>query len=452
MITNYEGMWKKVLKYIKERVSPINYCTYYEKLKVYEVVDNVFIIETDIFVKNNIETDSQILKEAFSNVLGPFYKYFIKLENDDITSEQIINFIQKNTKNEQQKITSSLKQNINLNPNYTFDKFVVGNNNNIATAACQAVAKNPGKEYNPLFLYGPVGIGKTHLLQAVANYITSEDENSIVTYVTSETFTNDLINSLKNATMPEFRDKYRQSDILIIDDIQFIAGKNTTQEEFFHTFNHLYQSNKQIVVASDRPPYEISQLEERIKSRFNQGLICDIQLPDYETRVAILKKKTEFFNLDLSDDIITFLAKNIQTNTRNYEGALTKIKSLSHITSIPLNLDMIKEYVKDFITVNNFALIDIDLIKKVICRHFSISITEMNSKSRKATINKPRQLAMYLCRELINSSYSEIGESFGGRDHSTVINAFNKIEEEKNTNINTQRLLEKLIEEIKGEK
>ncbi len=456
LTNNYELEWKKVIKYIRDRVSPLIFNTYFDKLTVIDFVDNVFIIEAHVFVKNNIETNNRdTLNEAISKVLGPEYKFFIKEENDDLDYEKIRSFIKSSRVQkevEAPKAKSIIKKQSSLNPEYTFEKFVVGSNNNIATAAAKAVSQKPGEEYNPLFLYGPVGTGKTHLIQAIANEITRVNESSVVTYVTSETFTNELINSLQNNKMPEFRDKYRESDILIIDDIQFIAGKDTTQEEFFHTFNHLYQGNKQIVIASDRQPSEIAKLEERIASRFNSGLICDIQIPDFETRVAILKKKSEADDLNLSNDILIFMATNIQSNIREYEGAIKKIKAYSKLTSMEINLEMVKESLKDIINKPDVKYIDIDLIKKIICRHFSISINEIDSKSRKKNIAEPRQIAMYLCREVLGSPYAEIGAKLGNRDHSTVISACNKIDSEIKKNLNKKRLIDKLVDEIKGEK
>ncbi len=453
LITNYEQEWKNIIRYVKERVSVITYKTFFEKLTVINLVDNVFIIEADVFVKDNIENNNKdILDEAINQVLGENYHFFIKLENDDIDYDKISSFIKASKKKTEVK---EVKQNNNnkspLNPDYTFDEFVVGNNNQMATAAAKAVAKAPGTEYNPLFLYGPVGIGKTHLIQAIANEMISENSSKIVTYVTSETFTNELIDSLQNNTMRAFRDKYRESDILIIDDIQFIAGKASTQEEFFHTFNHLYSGNKQIVIASDRQPSDISKLEERIESRFNQGLICDIQIPDFETRVAILKKKSDADNLDLSNDILTFMANNLKSNIREYEGALKKIKAYSKLTSIKINLEMVKDLLKNLIDSKEIKYVDIHTIKKIVCRHFDVTVADIDSKSRASKVLKPRQISMYLAREILNLPLATIGKEIGNRDHSTVLSSCKKISAEIEKNINTKRLIDKIIEEIKGE-
>ncbi len=454
LISNYEQEWKKVIKYIEDRVSVITYKTFFEKLNVIKLVDNVFIIETDIFVKDNIENNNkEILDEAINKVLGENYHFFIKLEGEDIDYDKISAFVKASEK--KSEVKEIKKNHINqspLNPDYTFDEFVVGSNNQMATAAAKAVAKAPGTEYNPLFLYGPVGIGKTHLIQAIANEMIRENKEKVVTYVTSETFTNELIDSLQNNTMRNFRDKYRESDILIIDDIQFIAGKASTQEEFFHTFNHLYSGNKQIVIASDRQPSDISKLEERIESRFNQGLICDIQIPDFETRVAILKKKSDADNLDLSNDILTFMANNLKSNIREYEGALKKIKAYSKLTSIKINLEMVKELLKNLIDAKEIKYVDIHTIKKIVCRYFDVTVADIDSKSRSSKYLKPRQIAMYLSREILNLPLATIGKEFGNRDHTTVMNSCKKVTEEINKNINTKRLIDKIVEEIKGEK
>lgn len=315
---------------------------------------------------------------------------------------------------------------LGLNPKYTFDSFVVGSSNQFAHAACLAVAEKSPRTYNPLFIYGGVGLGKTHLLSAIGNFKLATYPDIRVCYVHSESFMNELIHALQNKKMPEFREKYRRMDILLMDDIQFISGKERTQEEFFHTFNALYESHRNIVVTSDKFPKEIPGLEDRLRSRFEWGLIADIQPPDLETKVAILQKKAEIESIPLPSDVAVFLASNFSSNIRELEGSLVRIAAFSSLTNNPITVDLSKEVLKDFIR-DAARELTVDVILKAVCQYFQITLADMKGKRRTKGLAHPRQVAMFLCRELTSSSFPEIGQKIGGRDHSTVMYACAKI-------------------------
>ncbi|MCF8719152.1 chromosomal replication initiator protein DnaA [Nitrospina gracilis] len=313
-----------------------------------------------------------------------------------------------------------------LNPKYTFDRFVIGPNNQFAHAACQAVAQKPAYTYNPLFLYGAVGLGKTHLLHAIGNQISEQNPNLSVRYISAERFTVDLIESIKRDKMAAFREKYRPLDVLLVDDIQFIAGKERTQEEFFYTFNSLYEYHKQIVVSSDRYPKDMKNIEERLRSRFESGLIADIMPPDLETKMAILYKKADFHEKNISQDVAMFLANNIKSNIRELEGILLRVIAYSSFTRRDIDLDLAKEVLKDF-TVDKNKHFSIANIQKVAAQYFNIKVSDLKSKKRSRDISIPRQIAMYICREYTQASLPEIGKQFGGKDHTTVIFSHRKI-------------------------
>lgn len=340
--------------------------------------------------------------------------------------------------------------NIYLNPKYSFDTFVVGHGNRFAHAAALAVAETPAKAYNPLFIYGGVGLGKTHLMQAIAHYVIKSNRAARVLYVTSEKFTNDLISGIQHNTMAEFRDKYRSVDLLMIDDIQFLAGKDRTKEEFFHTFNTLHEASKQIVISSDRPPKEIPTLEERLWSRFEWGLIADIQPPDIETRIAILKKKSELEELPVSQDVLTLIASKMVSNIRELEGALIRLIAYASLTGEDVTIAMAENVLKDIMSPpRDRSQVDIDLIKKVTSEYYSIKIEDMTAKTRTREIATARQVAMYLARTLTAASLPKIGDVFGGRDHTTVMHAFNKISEELKTNPDIDEAVKAITENIK---
>ena len=335
-----------------------------------------------------------------------------------------------------------------LNPKYTFDSFVIGNSNRFAHAASLAVAESPAKAYNPLFIYGGVGLGKTHLMHAIGHYILANNPKSKVVYVSSEKFTNELINSIKDDKNVEFRNKYRNVDVLLIDDIQFIAGKERTQEEFFHTFNDLHEANKQIILSSDRPPKEIPTLEDRLRSRFEWGLIADIQPPDFETRIAILKKKADVENLNIPNEVMVYIATKIKSNIRELEGALIRIVAFSSLTNKEIGIDLASEALKDIISSRNSKQVTIELIQDIVSSYFNLKVEDFKSSRRTRNITFPRQIAMYLCRKLTDMSLPKIGEEFGGRDHTTVIHACEKIskglKEDENLQDNIAELTKKI--------
>jgi len=335
-----------------------------------------------------------------------------------------------------------------LNPKYVFDTFVVGNSNRFAHAASLAVAEAIAKAYNPLFIYGGVGLGKTHLMHAIGHYVLEQHHNLKVMYVSSEKFTNELINSIQYDKTVEFRNKYRSIDVLLIDDIQFLAGKERTQEEFFHTFNALHEANKQIIISSDRPPKEIPTLEDRLRSRFEWGLITDIQPPDFETRIAILRKKSELENLSIPNEIITYIATKIQSNIRELEGALTRLIAYATLSNRDLSMDLCVEALKDIIPEGRPKVITIDLIQSKVSEYFGLRQEEFKAKRRTRDVAFPRQLAMYLCRELTDLSLPKIGEEFGGRDHTTVIHAHEKISNALKNDPQLENIVKTIIERI----
>ena len=335
-----------------------------------------------------------------------------------------------------------------LNPKYTFDSFVIGNSNRFAHAASLAVAESPAKAYNPLFIYGGVGLGKTHLMHAIGHYILQNNPNSKVVYVSSEKFTNELINSIKDDKNEEFRQKYRNVDILLIDDIQFIGGKERTQEEFFHTFNALHDANKQIILSSDRPPKEIPTLEDRLRSRFEWGLIADIQIPDFETRMAILKKKAEVENLNVPNEVMVYIATKIKSNIRELEGALIRIVAYSSLTNRQITVELATEALKDIISKKQGKNITISIIQDIVSSYFDLRVEELKSQRRTRNVSNPRQIAMYLSRKLTDMSLPKIGEEFGGRDHSTVIHAYEKISDNLKTDESLQHTVADIIKKL----
>ncbi|HOV70349.1 MAG TPA: chromosomal replication initiator protein DnaA [Clostridia bacterium] len=358
------------------------------------------------------------------------------------------------TKSEAEKSSSSniyspSTQGIMFNPCYTFETFVIGQSNNFAHAASLAVAEAPAKETNPLFLYGGTGLGKTHLLHAIGNYILSQTPDKKVIYVSSEKFINDLINAIKNRKTDEFRYKYRNIDVLMIDDIQFIAGKESTQEEIFHTFNDLYSSNKQIIISSDKSPKDIPTLEERLRSRFEWGLIADIQPPDFETRTAILRKKLEFEGISVSDDVIEFISSKIDANIRELEGSLKRILMYSTITGRNIDLELAQDALKDFFTTRE-KKVNAKSIMEIVARFYNLKPEDFIAKRRDNPVAQARQTAMYLCRELTDLSLPSIGEEFGGRDHSTVIHAINKVNMKSKTDPAFKTELNNLKKRIQG--
>lgn len=337
----------------------------------------------------------------------------------------------------------------NLNPKYTFDTFVVGDNNKFAHAYSLAVAESPGEDYNPFFIHGGVGLGKTHLMHSIANFMLAADSTKKVTYITSEDFTNEIITAIQNHDTISFREKYRHVDILLVDDIQFISNKESTQEEFFNTFNALYNANKQIVISSDRPPKELSRLEERISSRFQQGLVVEIQPPTYETSMAILNKKIEINNYNIPNDVKEYIVKNINSNIRELEGALKKVTCYASLCNAKdVTLELAKESLKDYISPNTQHDVTLEYIIQVVAEHFNISIKDIISAKRKQTVAYPRQIAMYLCRECTDETWVSIGKHMGDRDHTTILHGYDKINKELSSNSSTKQAIDILLKKI----
>ena len=338
-----------------------------------------------------------------------------------------------------------------LYPSYTFDTFVVGNNNRTAHAACLAVADNPGEIYNPLFIYGGAGLGKTHLMHSIGHYVLQQNPDRKVLCVTMEEFTNEVIEAIRSgngSSMPKVREKYRTVDVLLIDDIQFVIGKDTTQEEFFHTFNELQNQRKAIVLTSDRPPKEMETLDERFRSRFEWGLMVDIQPPDYETRMAILRKKAESDNFRIDDEILQYIAENIRSNIRELEGALTKLRFCYNLEKKEITLDVAKAELQSIISPEQNKVVTADLIIDVVCEHFQITREQIESRSRSADVAKPRQIAMYLCKSMTSLSQEAIGQKLGKKDHSTVIHGIRVVEKEYQSNENVRRTIDTIRKKI----
>ncbi len=442
-------IWEKSLNHIKEKVSSQNFITWFKPIRLIGI--NGRVVELGVpnrFFEDWIrENYMDILREGLLNggLEDGFeisFNILSKTESKGSVKRQALE------SRPSAKITNHQFENriraFNLDPKYTFENFVVGKSNEFAHAACSAVANNPSTMYNPLFIYGGVGLGKTHLLQAIGYRALSKRNNIKVCYYSAEMFMNELINSIRFEKMVEFRRKFREMDILLIDDIQFIAGKERTQEEFFHTFNSLHSSHSQIVVTSDKFPKDIAGLEERLRTRFEWGLIADIQPPEMETKVAILKKKAEMDGITLPDDVAFYLAGIVDSNIRELEGYLVRVLAYSSLTGREISLPMAKDVLKNLLRGRE-KVITVNDVQKAVCKFFNIKTTELKSKKRLKNIALPRQIAMYLSRECTNSSFPEIGDKFGGKDHSTVIHGYQKIKK----TIESDQQLNKTVESIK---
>lgn len=443
MYSNMTEVWEKTLDVIKVELTEVSFNTWLKAIQPISIKDNVIAFSVpDDFTKGILEARYMtLIKNALKQVSSEYYDIRFVIPSEDNYASMMRESIERNIVEE--TVNSS------LNPKYTFDTFVIGNSNRLAHAASVAVAESPAKAYNPLFIYGGVGLGKTHLMHAIGHYILKQNTKSKVVYISSETFTNELINSIRDDKNNEFRNKYRSVDVLLIDDIQFIAGKERTQEEFFHTFNSLYEANKQIIISSDRPPKEIPTLEDRLRSRFEQGLIADIAPPDLETRIAILRKKAKVENLSISDDVMLLIAKKIQSNIRELEGALIRIVAYSSLTNGEINEDLANEALKDIISSSKPKLVTPAAIKDIVGQYYNIKIEDFNAKKRNKSIVLPRQIAMFLCRELTDLSLPRIGEEFG-RDHTTIMHAYEKISSDMKIDIQLKSVLEELKSKIES--
>ncbi len=425
----------KAKELLKNEVTKISYETWIRDLDI-ESADNgnIVLIANNAFQKESILSRyHDLFKNTFNYITNKNCEITVVLK-DDISEEEI--------EVAKQLSTNQVSYpNTTLNPKYTFDTFVVGNSNRFAHAAALAVAEAPATAYNPLFIYGGVGLGKTHLMQAIANEILLNNRNANILYVTSEKFTNQLINAIKDNKNEIFRNKYRNIDVLLIDDIQFIAGKERIQEEFFHTFNTLHENGKQIIISSDRPPKDIKLLEDRLKSRFEWGLIADISNPDYETRLAILRKKAQLDNIIIDDEILSDIATKIDSNIRELEGILNKLIANASLTNCPITIEMAEKAINDVVTKKDKVL-SLELIQETIAKYFNVTVEELKGVKRSNDVTFPRQIAMYLCRNVAQLPLTKIGDGFGKRDHTTVIHACNKIEKEIQNNVSTKRIVE----------
>ena len=454
--------WPEIIEHLRveHELLNVSFNTWIKPLKVYDVIDDTayILVNKDSSVEYIDKKYRLPLMVCIAEITGKEYEIQFVSEDDDKLNE----IHNASIDNGQKKKTKSLAEKAGLNPKYTFDTFVVGGNNNFAHAASLAVAESPGEVYNPLFLYGGVGLGKTHLMHSIAHFILEKDPTKKVLYVTSETFTNELIEALKSGktsggnelAMTAFREKYRNIDVLLIDDVQFIIGKESTQEEFFHTFNHLHVSGKQIIISSDKPPKDIETLEARLRTRFEWGLIADISSPDYETRMAILRKKEELDGLEryhIPDEVMQYIANNITSNIRELEGSLNKLIALANLENKPIDIPLAAEALKDMISPNNTREITPELIIEVVSDHFNVPAAELKGKKRNAEIVLPRQIVMYLCRKMTDTPLKTIGLILGGKDHASVSHGVKKIEHDVKTDEalnNTVNIIKKKLNPI----
>ncbi|HOJ77252.1 MAG TPA: chromosomal replication initiator protein DnaA [Bacillota bacterium] len=437
-MNNLDTIWQKTLESIASFLSKPSFETWLKPTKPISFENNVLIIE----VPNDFARDW--LETRYSPLLSTTIK---ELLNEDVE----LKFVTPDREENIPKIqvnTLPIAQPTQLNPKYTFDSFVVGESNRFAHAASLAVAEASGKAYNPLFIYGGVGLGKTHLMQAIGQFVLMNHPDYRVVYVSSEKFTNELINAIRFNRTPQFRDTYRNVDVLLVDDIQFFAGKESTQEEFFHTFNTLYESGKQIVISSDRPPKEIPTLEDRLRSRFEWGLITDIQAPDLETRIAILRKKASTEGWHLPNEVIVNVANQINSNIRELEGALIRIIAYASFHNRQISLELANEVLKDVISSSKTNRLSIPLIQQTVAEYFNIEVEDLKAQRRTKNVTFPRQIAMYLVRELTDYSLPKIGEEFGGRDHTTVIHSYEKIQELIKNDSEVDRIIKNLIHKL----
>ncbi len=437
-------LWEKTLNIIKGELTEVSFNTWIKSAVPLSITeDTIKLGVPNDFTKEILDTRyKDLLINAVKLISTKRYTIdFSIISEETATVEKAKDETKKN-------VQVSDEMSATLNPKYTFNSFVIGNSNRFAHAASLAVAESPAKAYNPLFIYGGVGLGKTHLMHAIGHYILQTNSKAKVVYVSSEKFTNELINSIKDDKNVDFRNKYRNVDVLLIDDVQFIAGKERTQEEFFHTFNDLHEANKQIILSSDRPPKEIPTLEDRLRSRFEWGLIADIQPPDFETRIAILKKKADVEKLNIPNEVMVYIASQIKSNIRELEGALIRIVAYSSLTNKEVSVDLASEALKDIISNKQSKHITIDLIQDSVASYYNMKIDDFKSQRRTRNVAFPRQIAMYLSRKLTDMSLPKIGEEFGGRDHTTVIHAYEKISEALQNDESLQRTINDLTKKI----
>ncbi|HIU46501.1 MAG TPA: chromosomal replication initiator protein DnaA [Candidatus Fimadaptatus faecigallinarum] len=413
-----DEIWKRACAPLKDALAEVSYETWIATLKPIDAVGDRFLLEASTPFHRNMITSrySELVRNALRAATRRDYELEVYLPGETAGDKR---------KPEPEPGIGAYAN--GLNPKYTFDTFVIGNSNRFAHAASLAVAESPADAYNPLFLYGGVGLGKTHLMHAIGHYMLRENPAIKLVYITSENFTNELISAIQNNRNTEFRERFRNVDVLMVDDIQFIAGRDSTQEEFFHTFNQLHASGKQIIISSDKPPRDIPTLEERLRSRFEWGLIADIQRPDYETRIAILRKKAQVEHIDVSDDIIAFIADKIESNIRELEGSLTRIIAYASLSGKPITMAVAEEALRNILSIKDPKRITPDVITQAVSDFYGVSPEDVKSSKRNREIALPRQIAMYLTRDMTELSLPRIGDAFGGRDHTTVMHACDKI-------------------------
>lgn len=443
-----DDLWGKTLNVIEKKISKPSFETWLKSTKAIALNKNTLIVEApNDFAREWLDGNyKEILTEILYELIGE--NMSLKFVIPESNMDDPIMVSPANKKPAKPEVITDSAQHM-LNPKYTFETFVIGSGNRFAHAASLAVAEAPAKAYNPLFIYGGVGLGKTHLMHAIGHYVLEHNPMAKVVYLTSEKFTNEFINSIRDNRPDDFRNKYRNVDILLIDDIQFLAGKESTQEEFFHTFNTLHEENKQIIISSDRPPREIPTLEDRLRSRFEWGLITDITPPDLETRIAILRKKAKADGLDIPNEVMLYIANQIDSNIRELEGALIRVVAYSSLENKDINADLAAEALKSIIPSSKPRVITIQDIQRVVGEQFGVKLEDFSAKKRTKSIAFPRQIAMYLSRELTDFSLPKIGEEFGGRDHTTVIHAHEKISNLIKTDPQFQKQIQELENKLK---
>lgn len=450
-MVSFMDVFSMVKEYCAKKISDINFDLWIKPLEPVRFDDGqaVLFVNSEFQKKVLIENYIPILTEAFKVILGFDVEIIILTENDEDKNEPIIPAVETPAFDSDPEKQRELAQSYaGAEYDYTFDTFIIGSSNNFAYAACKAVSKNQ-KEYNPLFIYGPSGLGKTHLLLAISHEIKRNYPQKRIVYINGETFMNEFYAALGNSTMDKFREKYRSADVLLVDDIQFLSGKERMQEEFFHTFESLYRDNKQIVLASDRPPKDIKTLEDRLRNRFESGLLTDISYPDFETRIAIIKRKAQLLNISIPDDVAQFIANKLKTNIRQLEGAVKKLKALKLLAGTSPSISMAQNVINDILNDNVPLPVTIERILTEVSHTYDVTVEDIRSKKSSSQISTARQISMYIVKQITSMKLEEIGEEFGGRNHSTVIYSISQVEKMMKTDITARETIEDIIKNIK---
>jgi len=449
--SGYEVFWKEAVNQIGEQISEQEFLMWFRNMDYLTSGDsNIFVAVPSSFYKDQVtQRYLPTLEGKLFELSGQKLQVMFKVQKTSAQKETEIDDDQSKPSSKSSAKKKKKRPHSQLKQEYNFERFVRGENNDFAYMASYAIAKNPGKAYNPCMIYGGVGLGKTHLLQAIGNLAYQEFDNTKISYVTAETFTNEFILSIKENTIHRFKNKYRSVDMLLIDDVHFLPGKVETQEELFHTFNALYDANKQMVFTSDRPVSELKKLSDRLRSRFERGLNVDLQPPNYETRIAIMKKKIEEKNVEIPDAVIELICQNIKTNVRDLEKALTKLIAYAELVNRSISLEIAERQLKDFFTENDYRNVTIDLIQRTVAEYFAMSVNDLKGKRRSKAIAFPRQVSMYIARNLTEFSTTEVGLEFGGRDHTTVMHACQRIEDRMKTDATLAPTVQYLMRTIK---